>query len=104
MKVLSFFSRFAVVCNVAFVLFIFFSRLEAQKHATRGRDVAVAVPFFKDLIITLGVLAIIVNLIMCIVYAIVIVLGKQRILPKTLVIINFLFFIFQVFYFFFRQA
>ena len=104
MKVLSFFSRFAVVCNVAFLLFIFFSRLEAQKHVTPGRDTAVAVPFFKDLIITLGISAIIVNLIMCIVYAIVIVLGRQRILPKSLVIINFLFFIFQVFYFFFRQA
>ncbi|MEO8110980.1 MAG: hypothetical protein ABI594_13140 [Ginsengibacter sp.] len=104
MKVLAFFSRFAIVCNVAFLLFIFFSRLEAHKHVTQGKDVAVAVPFFKDLIITLGVLAIIVNLIMCIVYAIVIVLGRQRILPRTLVIINFLFFIFQVFYFFFRQA
>lgn len=104
MKVLSFFSRFAVICNVAFILFIFFSRLEAQKHAEHARDAVAAVPFFKDLVITLGILAIIINLIMCIVYAVVIVLGKQRILLKSLVIINFLFFIFQVFYFFFRQA
>ncbi|MDQ6763849.1 MAG: hypothetical protein M3015_14645 [Bacteroidota bacterium] len=104
MKVLSFFSRFAVVCNMAFILFIFFSRLEAQKHATHARDTVAAVPFLKDLIITLGILAIIINLLMCLVYAVVIVLGKQRLLPRTLVIINFLFFIFQIFYFFFRQA
>ncbi|MEO6219897.1 MAG: hypothetical protein ABIO81_05680 [Ginsengibacter sp.] len=104
MKVIAFFSRFAVICNVAFLLFICFSKLEAQKPVIPGRDNVVAVPFFKDLIITLGISAILINLIMCIVYVVIVVIGRQRILPKWLVIANFLFFIFQVFYFFFRQA
>lgn len=102
MKVISFFSRFAVICNIAFLLFIFFSRLEAQKPVTQSRDTVIAVPFFKDLIITLGIAAIIINLLMCIVYAAIVMVGRQRIIPKWLAIVNFLFFIFQVFYFFFR--
>ena len=102
MKVISFFSRFAVICNIAFLLFIFFSKLEANKTVTQGRDTVVAVPFFKDIIITLGILAIIINLLMCIVYAVMVVMGRERIIPKWLAIVNFLFFIFQVFYFFFR--
>jgi uncharacterized protein YacL len=104
MKIVSFFSRFAIICNIAFLLFIFFSKLEAQKPVTQGRDTVVAVPFFKDLIITLGVSAIIINLIMCIVYSVIVVLGRQRILPQWLAVINFLFLIFQGWYFFFRKA
>lgn len=102
MKVLSFFSRFAIVCNIAFLLFVLFSKIEAQKPVTQGRDTVVAVPFFKDLIITLGISAILINLIMCIIYAVIVVMGRQRIIPKWLAITNFLFFIFQVIYFFLR--
>ncbi len=71
MKVISFFSRFAVICNIAFLLFIFFSKLEIQKPVTQGRDTVIAVPFLKDLVITLGISAIIINLVMCIVYAVI---------------------------------
>ena len=102
MKVISFFSRFAIVCNIAFLLFIFFSKLEAQKPVTNSHDTVVEVPFLKDVVITLGISAIIINLIMCIVYALIVVMGRQRIIPKWLATVNALFFIFQVFYFFFR--
>ena len=104
MKVISFFSRFAVICNIAFLLFTLFSKLEAQKPVVHSRDTVIAVPFFKNLIITLGISAIIINFIMCIAYAVIVVMGRQKIIPKWLAIVNFLFFIFQVFYFFFRQA
>ncbi|MEP6584549.1 MAG: hypothetical protein ABJA90_09795 [Ginsengibacter sp.] len=103
MKVISFFSRFAIICNVAFLLFVFFGKLEAQKTVTSGRDTIVAVPFLKNLVIVLGVSAIIVNLLICMVYAVIVVLGKQQIIPKWLAVVNVLFFIFQIFYFFFRQ-
>ena len=102
MKVISFFSKFAVICNIAFLLFILFNKLEAQQPVSQRRDTVVAVPYVKDLIITLGISAIIINLIMCIVYSVIVIIGRQKILPKWLVIVNFLFFIFQLFYFFFR--
>ncbi|MDQ6904046.1 MAG: hypothetical protein M3139_13675 [Bacteroidota bacterium] len=102
MKVISFFSKFTIICNIAFLLFIFLSKLESQKPVTQGPDTVVAVSFFKNIIITLGISAIIVNLLMCIVYSVTVIIGKQKTLPKWLVIINFLFLIFQFIYFFFR--
>jgi len=102
MKVISFFSRFAIICNIAFLLFIFLVKLEAQKPVTQGKDTVVAVPYFKDIIITLGVSAIIINLLMCIIYSVIVIIGRQKLLPKWLAIVNFLFLIMQFLYFFFR--
>ena len=68
MKVISFFSRITVICNCCFLLFIFVGRLK-QKTITPVTDKVVPVPFFKDIIITLGISAILINLLMCIVYS-----------------------------------
>ena len=102
MKVVSFFSRFAIICNIAFLLFILLGKMEAKKPVTTGRDTVVAVSYFKDIIITLGVAAIIVNLIMCIVYSVLVVTHKQNMIPKWLAIVNSLFLILQFLYFFYR--
>jgi hypothetical protein len=61
----------------------------------------VAVPFFKDLVITLGVCAIIINLLMNIFYFLFLIRGKLSGIPLWLPVINFIFLILQVFYFFF---
>jgi hypothetical protein len=50
----------------------------------------------------LGISAIIINLLMCIVYSVIVIIGRQQLLPKWLVIVNFLFLILQFLYFFFR--
>ena len=76
--------------------------MEARKPVTQGPDTAVPVSYFKDIIITLGISAILINLLMCIVYSILVIIGKQRLFSKRLAVINFLFLIFQFFYFFFR--
>ena len=102
MKVISFLSRFTLICNIAFILFIFFSKIEAKKPVSHGRDIVDTIPFFKSLVITLGFSAIIINLLMCIVYAIIIIIGKRSILSKWLTAVNFVFLIFQFCYFFFR--
>lgn len=102
MKVVSFFSRFTIICNIAFLLFIFLGRMEAKKTVTQSRDTVVAVSYFKDIIITLGAGAIIINLIMCIVYSVIVIIGKQNIIPKWLAIVNSLFLILQFLYFFYR--
>ncbi|MGH2647165.1 MAG: hypothetical protein ACRDE8_06340, partial [Ginsengibacter sp.] len=102
MKVISFFSRFTVICNIAFLLFIFLGKMEAQKTVTEGRGTVVAVSYVKDIIITLGVGAIIINLVMCILYSVLIITGRQKMMPKYLAAINVLFLILQFLYFFYR--
>lgn len=76
--------------------------MEAKKPVTQSRDTVVAVSYFKDIIITLGVGAIIINLLMCIVYSVLIIIGKQNMIPKWLAILNVLFLILQFLYFFYR--
>ena len=102
MKVISFFSRFTAICNLCFLLFVFFAKLEARKPVTDSNDKVVPVPYFKDIVITLGISAIIINLLMCIVYSILVIIGRQKLLPKWLVLVNYLFLIMQFLYFFFR--
>ena len=102
MKVVSFFSRFAIICNIAFLLFIFLGKMEDGKPVTQNTDRVVAVSYFKDIVITLGVAAVIINMLLCIVYAVLIVIGKQTLIPKWLAIVNCLFLILQFLYFFYR--
>lgn len=104
MKIISFFSKFAMICNIAFLFFMLFSKMEASKTVGRNTDAVVAVPFFKNLIIILGIGAIIVNIVLCIVYAVFVIVGKQKLLPRWMVIANFIFLMFQVYYFFFRNT
>lgn len=101
MKLIAFFSRFTFICNIAFVLFMIFNKIESKKTVNGGRDTVVAIPFFKDLIIILGFSAIVVNFLMCIVYLLAILLGKTFMLPKWLVIVNFIFLIVEFYFFFF---
>jgi len=99
MKLISFFSRFTFICNVCFLLFLLFNKLEAKKPAVAGNDSVLRIPFFKDLIIILGFSAIIINMIMCLVYLITILMKKSFLLPKWIAGINFIF-LFVEFYFF----
>jgi len=101
MKVISFFSRFTLICNIAFLLFVFFNKLETKKPVTHSPDTVQALPFFKDLVITLGFSAVIINLLMCLVYSALVIMGKQILVPKSLAIINFIFLILQFYFFFF---
>ena len=76
--------------------------MEAKKPVTQNVDTVVPVSYFKDVIITLGISAILINLLMCITYTVIVVIGKYKMLPKWLAAINLVFLIFQFIYFFFR--
>jgi len=102
MKVVSFFSRFAIICNIAFLVFIIMGRIEARNQAAAPANTVVAVSYVKDIIITLGVGAIIINLVICVVYAILVARHKQVLIPRKLALINCSFFIVQLIYFFYR--
>lgn len=102
MKIISFFSRFTFICNIAFLLFIIFSRFDSNKTSTgSGNNVVDTIPFLKNLVITLGFSAIVINLLMCLVYGIVLGMSKKYLLTKWLPWINFAFLIVQFYFFFF---
>src|SRR6188472_3316447 len=101
MKLISFFSRFTFICNICFLLFVIFSKLEATKDATGTPGTLVSLPFLKDLIVILGFSAIVINLVMCIIYVIIFAVKKIVVLPVWVSIVNVCFLIFEFYYFFF---
>ncbi|MBA2561844.1 MAG: hypothetical protein H0V14_02850, partial [Chitinophagaceae bacterium] len=74
--------------------------LEIKKPVEVPGDRVVNIPFFKDLIVTLGFMAIIINLIMNIIYFIFLLTGKLKVFPRWLIVSNFLFLLLQICYFF----
>jgi hypothetical protein len=102
MKIVAFFSRFTFICNIAFLIFLVFNRLEWGRVGTGGNsNVVDTIPYFKSLVITLGFSAIIINLLMCMVYAVILLMSKKYLLPKWIPMINFVFLIVQFYFFFF---
>ena len=101
MPLFRFLSKFTFICNIAFLLFVFFRWMELKKPVTGTGDRIVAVPYFKDLIITLGICAIVINLLMNIFYLLFLLRGRRKDMPVWLPVINFIFLVVQVFYFFF---
>lgn len=101
MRVFIFLSRFTFICNLAFLLFVFFRWMEHRKPVSAGGDRVVAVPFFKDIIIILGVSALVINLLMCVFLLFFLLRKKAGNIPLRLPAINFMFLLLQVWYFFF---
>ena len=72
-----------------------------KKSVSGAGDRLIAVPFLKDLVITLGFSAIAINLLMNVFYFLFLMRGKLKNMPLLLPVINFMFLIVQLFYFFF---
>jgi hypothetical protein len=101
MRLFNFLSKFAFICNIAFLLFVFFRWMELRKTVDAGTsDQLVSVPILKDLIITLGICAIAINLLINIFYLFFILRGKFKSMPRWLPSINFILLIVQILYFF----
>ena len=100
MKVVLFFLRFTFICNIAFLLFVFFNWMERRKPVKSDSDVVIPIPFLKDLIITLGFAAIVINLAMNIIFLICFLSGKLKLFPQWLVAANVLFLLIEFYYFF----
>jgi hypothetical protein len=100
MQLVKFLSRFTFICNIAFLLFVFFRWLELQKAVQNGTNGVVAVPILENVIVVLGVSAIIINVAMNFIYFILLLRGRLKILPAWLVAVNFIFLIVQIIYFF----
>src|SRR5690348_12852413 len=101
MKIVSFFSRLAVICNVSFAVYLILKKIESN---TSGNGLAVPVPYLKDIIITLGIGSVFINMVMLIWYIILLSAGKKNRIPVWLAIINILFLLFQCWYYFIRNV
>lgn len=101
MNIIRFLSRFTLICNICFLLFVLFSYLEVNAPKGAVADMAARIPFFKELIIVLGFSAIVINSIMCITYLILILLKKKTMIPKWTGIFNVFLLIAEVYYFIF---
>ena len=101
MRLFTFLSKFTFICNIAFLLFVFFRWMEMKKPVSGAGDKLIAVPFLKDLVITLGFSAIAINFLMNIFYFLFLMRGRLKSMPLLLPVINFIFLLVQIFYFFF---
>ncbi len=101
MRLFNFLSKFTFICNIAFVLFVLFRWMEIKKPVSGAGDKLIALPFLKDLVITLGFSAIAINLLMNVFYFIFLMRGKLKNMSLLLPVINFIFLVVQIFYFFF---
>ncbi len=101
MRLFNFLSKFTFICNIAFGLFVLFRWMEMKKPVSGAGDKLIAVPFLKDIVITLGFSAIAINMLMNIFYFIFLARGKLKNMSLLLPVVNFIFLIVQIFYFFF---
>ena len=94
------FSRLAFICNVSFVIFILLGYIELSNKTEKGGDNVFPLPFLTGTLVILGQLAIFLNFIFCLISLHLLVTKRLQQAPRWLVIINFIFFLIQVYYFF----
>lgn len=104
MKVILFFSRFTLICNISFLLFATANMIESARSKALETQAIPDIPLLKDIIITLGVSAIFINLMMCLFCFVWIMIGKARQLPRKLAWINFIFLLLQFYFFYFLKS
>jgi len=94
------FSKIAFICNVSFVVFIMLAYIELNNKKTKVDDNIMPLPFVTGTLVVLGQFAIFINLIFCLIALILLLSKKMKQIPQWLVIVNFLFLLVQVYYFF----
>ncbi len=99
MKLIVLLSKFTIICNIAFVLFVFLRWMEVQKTVAGKSGELVNIPYVKELVIILGFTAIVINMLMHVVYLILYLGKRSNMIPRRLAVTHFLFLTWQLFYF-----
>ena len=94
------FSRITFLCNISFLLFIILRYVESAGTAEKGNDKLVQLPFITATLVILGQLSVFINFIFCLVILAMLILKRAHPVPRWLVLVNLLFFLVQVFFFF----
>lgn len=101
MKVLSFLSKFTLICNFCFLLFLALQSAEAR-GSVGNMDKYVILRILKDVIITLGFSAFVINLLIALAYMIILVIRKNAAFLKWVPAVNLVFLVIQFYFYFFR--
>lgn len=94
------FSKIAFICNISFLIFILLAYIEFNHKKNKAGDSIMPLPFFTGIFVILGELAIFINLIFCLVVLVLLLSKKMIRVPRWLLIVNFIFLLAQVYYFF----
>ena len=94
------FSRITFLCNISFLLFIILRYVETSAKDEKVNDNLVQLPFVTGTLVILGQLAVFINFIFCLVVLAMLILKRVQPVPRWLVMVNVLFFLVQVFFFF----
>jgi hypothetical protein len=94
------FSKLVFICNLCFVVAVIFAKIEAvQKKTADYNGQLLPQPIISTLAV-LGYSAIFINLLFLLVCCGLLIFKQIKQIPKWIVIVNLVFFIIQVFYFF----
>ena len=94
------FSRITFLCNISFLLFIILRYVEFATKGEKGNDNLVQLPFITGTLVILGQLAVFINFIFCLVVLAMKIMKRVQLVPRWLVMVNVVFFLVQVFFFF----
>ena len=94
------FSKIAFIFNISFVVFILLAYIEFNHKNSRTGDNILPLPFFTGLFVILGELAIFVNFVFCLVVLALLLSKKIQTTLQWVVIVNFIFLLIQLYYFF----
>jgi hypothetical protein len=94
------FSRISFICNIGFLLFILLRFVELGRKGARPGEGIIPLPFVTGSFVVLGQLAIFVNFFFCLLVLILRASKKTLSPPQWVIVVNFIFLLFQVYYFF----
>lgn len=100
MKSLRFLSKFAVICNACFVVFVLLNWLKLNQQESAITGTAENIPFFKEIVIILAFCAVVVNFLICLTYLILLISGKKEMIPAWPAYVNTIFLFIEIYYFF----
>ena len=94
------FAKIVLICNISFIIFVLLGYIEFSQKKSRGGESIMPLPFITGTFVILGELAVFVNLIFCCVTLLLLLSKKVIQVPQWLLIVNFIFLMLQLYYFF----
>lgn len=97
---MKFFSKITFICNFGFLVFVILAFVELNNKRNGQEDNILPLPYVQGLLVILGQFAIFINLIFCLTAILLLIFKRMKQIPGWLAVINFMFLIAQVYYFF----
>ncbi len=100
---MKFFAKIVFLCNLCFIASVMLRFVENAKKKDEHFDGLVLLKPLESTLVVLGYTAILVNALFLLVYVIAIAAKKNKQIPRWIVLCNLVFFLLQVYYFFFSS-